>query len=1349
LTTFSDLLGESPEILALRERAGRLLDRWSAARRPPPVFIQGETGTGKGLLARLLHRASPRANEPFISVNCAAVPETLIEAELFGYERGAFTDARQPKPGLFQLAHRGTLFLDEVGLLTTAAQGKLLSALEEGVVRRLGATRSEPVDVWVIAATNEALDERRFRQDLFHRLAVFTLELPPLRSRTGDILLLAEHFLAQACADYGLPPRRLASDARAALTTYTWSGNVRELGNVIERAALLVDAPVLTAADLALQTAPRSRAPAPDPSASPAPSERDELERALNETSWNVTRTAAMLGVTRNTVRARIARAGLQRPDGTPPPDAPAAALSLTPTRPAPLGLLPKTTYWESRRLTFLRVSVTGGADVEIGQRVATQLELAADKLREFRGRIEGVSPRAVLAVFGVDPSEEPTLLAGHGALALQNAARRLESYGPETSFGVGLHTQEVLVREGDGTTVLDADATRRAWTTLEDTLEHGPAGAIVATPTAAALLRRRFILSRLPGETSAYRVEKLWHAANPRGPRGPMVGRLEELALLTSRLRGAASGRGHSVDIVGEAGIGKSRLLAELVAAAPVVPVRYLEGRCLPAETRTPFYPLLQIARLACGIEEADPSSVVLDRVNRAAADVGLDPGSVVVELGYLLGGTSDAPEAGPALTKRLFTALERFFVAMSRRRPLLIVVEDLHWIDPTSEAWLAAFAASLAEAPILLVATYRSEYKPPWAGRPGGLILPLSPLGDAESMVLIRRVLEAGLSSEQLESEIQTKAEGNPLFLEELSLAALERGDGTLSERIPATVEDTVASRLARLEGRQRRVLRAAAVIGREFSLRLLHEVSDVPEDELEGMLRQFHQADFLSQSAVGESRYAFKHALVQEAAYAGLSDLTRCALHVRALGAIEKAYPDRILDFVERLAHHAVRGDDRVRAIRYLLLAGQKAGARSALAESLGHLHRGLELLAARPASLDRDRQEAEFQVAIGNVLRASKGSAVAETEQAYGRARALLQRAGAPSHLGPALVGEWASHLLKARLDSAQLVAEEVFASSEHEKDPLLRAVGHRGLGMTALYRADFETVRQHLEQGIAVYRPEEHHARAVAEYGGDPHIYCLAYLGRALWCLGYPDQALARNRQAVAEAETWGAALGVAMTRGMLTLTHQLRREVAETLEAGGRALAHASEVGIDYWQAQSAILLAWAEAESGLSDPDRQLVELRKSIEQYRATGTRLALSWFSCLLAEVCRASGRAREGLDALDEALAHARETGERYQEAEIHRLRGELLLADQGRAAVPAARACFEQAQDVARRQSARAWELRAATSLARLLHQEHDGASARAVLGPIYAWFTEGFETADLRDARALLESLST
>ena len=296
-------------------------------------------------------------------------------------------------------------------------------------------------------------------------------------------------------------------------------------------------------------------------------------------------------------------------------------------------------------------------------------------------------------------------------------------------------------------------------------------------------------------------------------------------------------------------------------------------------------------------------------------------------------------------------------------------------------------------------------------------------------------------------------------------------------------------------------------------------------------------------------------------------------------------------------------------------------------------------------------------------------------------------------------------------------------------------------------MTALYRGDFLGVRKHLEQGIAVYRPEAHHSRAVAEYGIDPHIGCLAYLGRALWCLGYPEQALARNRQAVSEAEAWGGALGVAIARGMLTSIHQLRGEVAETLDASRRAIAHAEEWGVTYWQAQSGVLQAWAEAKS-LSDhdPARRLADARRSLEQYRATGTRLALTWLLILLAETCRASGAAREGLQAIEEALAHANETGERYHEAEIHRLKGELLLAEDGVQAAPAARHCFIQAIEVAQRQEAKSWELRASTSLARLLQREQRHDEARAVLGPVCEWFTEGFGTADFRDARAVLEA---
>jgi len=247
---FTELIGESPAIEAARDAIRRLLARPFSARRPPAVLLEGETGSGKGLVAGVLHRAGPRAARAFVPLNCAAIPETLLESELFGYERGAFTDARRAKPGLFQTAHQGTIFLDEVGLLPEALQAKLLTVIEERTVRRLGGTHPEPADAWIISATNgdlqTAIRERRFREDLYHRLAVLTLRLPPLRERGRDVILLAEHVLAGVCADYALPPKTLSAAARERLLAHPWPGNVRELHNVLERVALLTDGAVVT-----------------------------------------------------------------------------------------------------------------------------------------------------------------------------------------------------------------------------------------------------------------------------------------------------------------------------------------------------------------------------------------------------------------------------------------------------------------------------------------------------------------------------------------------------------------------------------------------------------------------------------------------------------------------------------------------------------------------------------------------------------------------------------------------------------------------------------------------------------------------------------------------------------------------------------------------------------------------------------------------------------------------------------------------------------------------------------------------------------------------------------------------
>jgi transcriptional regulator with PAS, ATPase and Fis domain len=229
----------------VREQVDGLLRQLARARRLPVVLLQGETGTGKGLLSKYLHRHGPRARGPFVDLNCAAIPDTLLEAELFGFERGAFTDARHAKPGLFQAAQGGTLFLDEVGLLSLPLQAKLLKALEERTVRRLGSTRLTAVDVWVIAASNEnlagAVRAGRVREDFYHRIAALVVHLPPLRERSEDIGVLSDHFLARFCNEYGLPRKHLGPGALAALRAYSWPGNVRELANVIERATLLAD----------------------------------------------------------------------------------------------------------------------------------------------------------------------------------------------------------------------------------------------------------------------------------------------------------------------------------------------------------------------------------------------------------------------------------------------------------------------------------------------------------------------------------------------------------------------------------------------------------------------------------------------------------------------------------------------------------------------------------------------------------------------------------------------------------------------------------------------------------------------------------------------------------------------------------------------------------------------------------------------------------------------------------------------------------------------------------------------------------------------------------------------------
>jgi two-component system response regulator HydG len=310
------IVGESPALRAVIELAQRV-----AATRST-VLVTGETGTGKELLAGLLHRASPRCAGPFVKVNCAALPETLLESELFGHERGAFTGADRLRIGRFEQASGGTILLDEIGDMAPTTQAKLLRVLQDREFQRLGGTRPIRADVRIVAATNQALEAEvragRFREDLYFRLNVIRIHLPPLRERREDLEALAAHYLAQFSRDLGRPLRRFGESALASIHSYPWPGNVRELRNVIERAVLLADGEQIDAADLELTEGvaePRGGSAGPAlATLRLAEVERAVVLEALHRSAFVQKDAAARLGVSRRKLNYMIQRMGITHP---------------------------------------------------------------------------------------------------------------------------------------------------------------------------------------------------------------------------------------------------------------------------------------------------------------------------------------------------------------------------------------------------------------------------------------------------------------------------------------------------------------------------------------------------------------------------------------------------------------------------------------------------------------------------------------------------------------------------------------------------------------------------------------------------------------------------------------------------------------------------------------------------------------------------------------------------------------------------------------------------------------------------------------------------------------------------
>jgi len=936
---------------AVREQLSRLLSLRGGSRRLPPVLIQGETGTGKGLIARTLHLHGPRGSAAFVDVNCAAIPETLLEAELFGFERGAFTDARQPKAGLLQLAHRGTLFLDEIGLMAEALQAKLLKAIEERTVRRLGGTRSEPADAWILAATSEdltlAIRERRFREDLYHRLAVMTLKLPPLRRRGDDVLLLARHYLARACQDYGIAARTLHPDAEAALAKYSWPGNVRELANVMERVALLSDRREVRATDLSLPSdlAVHASGP-PGVDDQLAAMERRRLEEALRAEQGNLSRAAARLGLARNTLRYRLRRHGLTEGAGNPrrhaepqPEHASTGDSNGTSSGAYPV-------QWQRARVTMLRCVIRDGDRGESG---SDTLDLLVGKVVGFGGRIVNIDGSSFDAAFGLDVIEDAACHAAHAAMAVQHAARRAHGRG-DTAAAV--HTAEMLIGHVADRAEIAADAQLAAAAVLDRLIQSNAGSGVAVSEAARPFLEHRFSVSPIaitdPAAEPVWRLTGL--ADSPRVT--PFVSRVRELSLLEGLLAHAQSGHGHALLLTGDAGIGKSRLLHELQRLSESR-VTWLTGAAVSYGAALPLHPLIDLLRRALALQPSDSDDAVADGINRAVEQLRM-PASRVPFLRALLSidpADTSFAQMDPKLRRAgIFEAMRDYVRAVAETRPAVIVLEDAHWFDQATAEFVPSLIEELSSSPVLLCVTARSGYELPLSEHAFSTRVTLQRLTPEESNDLARAMLDPSDLAAPLRTLIHDKTDGNPFFVEEMIRSLQERGlVGSSSEsgaqatagrlEVPDRVEDVILGRLVRLDRLAREVLQVAAVIGREFPRRILTRVLDRPAEDIDGAIHALRAAELLSRPKhAAPAVYSFRHALTHDVAYHAQEEHDRQTLHGRIGDAMETEYAGRIAEHVGVLAHHFMRARRWTKALEYLLAAAQSAERAFATREAL---------------------------------------------------------------------------------------------------------------------------------------------------------------------------------------------------------------------------------------------------------------------------------------------------------------------------------------------------------------------------------------------------------------------------
>jgi class 3 adenylate cyclase/predicted ATPase len=843
-----------------------------------------------------------------------------------------------------------------------------------------------------------------------------------------------------------------------------------------------------------------------------------------------------------------------------------------------------------------------------------------------------------------------------------------------------------------------------------------------------------------------------------------PLVGRGEEIELLGRRWAQAKAGSGRVVLISAEPGIGKARLVEAFRDSVEGERYTRLRYSCSPHHQDSALFPFIGQLERAAGFAHDDTPSARLDKLEALLA-----PNAPAERDVPLLAELMSLPfdNRYPALDftpqgrkEKTFEALLRQFSGLAKRQPVLMIFEDLHWADPTSRELLDLTVEHVARMPVLLVATFRPEFQPPWTGQPHVATLSLDRLGREESGELVRGIIgTAATLSSEIVDEIVERTDGVPLFLEEVTKAVVETAisgaDGgkaavssvpATSPTVPATLHASLMARLDRLGSTAKEVLQFGAAIGRDFSYELLAAVGQWTDWELHSALGRLVAAGLVFQREMPpRASFLFKHALVQDIAYSMLLLGLRRSLHGQIARALEERLPDAMQGGPETLAHHFTEAGLFEKAVGYWCRAGRQSVAKSGFVEAITQLRTGLRLIAELPDTRERKHQELELQIALAGALTVVKGYAHPEVAEAFRRARSLISetgRAGAITHFS-ILRGLWAADFVGGKPKAALDHANEFLSLAQSQPDSWVLATGHWLVGRVLITIGDYAAATSHLEHAVVSYRAAEHRPFD-PRLGADIGVTAVAAWALALWHRGYPDQARGAADEALRRARQLRHLHTLAYALLIIGLVAISARETAETEGLANELVALSDEHRFAFFSGFGQIFQGWGLAQRGQGQAAVQ--RIREGFAAAEATGWRSHEPGFHGLLAEALALTGAIEEGLTVLAGALAAAEASGARGADAELHRLRSDLLR----RLPSPEwteVEGCFRSALAVAREQGTRGFELRAAVSLARLLSDRGRRDEARDVLAPVYGWFTEGFDTEDLKEAKALLEEL--